>query len=129
MCVFATVFGITLSICKNAPPTLKYFCPSNGTCSIGTVSIIKYQNCDDKNLISNQSWCEKLNCNKSFCAEYILNCGFETSQGIQCVPFQSEPEGWCSSNSSSLVFLVLSAIGLGVSIFAWVVYMLVICCE
>ena len=104
-------FGVTLYLCQHAEPQIDFFCPSNGICnSTSVVDVLKYQRCADSKNSPIITWCDKLNCSESSCAQYLFNCGLETSQGLNCVSLLSKSKGWCSSHDGTLFFFVLFSI-------------------
>ena len=109
--LFSMGFGFTLYLCQHAEPQIDFFCPSNGICnSTSVVDVLKYQRCADSKNSPIITWCDKLNCSESSCAQYLFNCGLETSQGLTCVSLLSKSNGWCSSRNGSLVLFVFFSI-------------------
>lgn len=118
-------FGLTLYLCEHAKPQIDFVCPSNEICNSTSVpNVLKYQRCttSSKNL-TNNTWCGKLNCSESSCAQYLFNCGLETSQGISCVSLLFKTGGFCGSRTGSFVLFVLFSVFFAISL----LFLVVIC--
>ena len=109
--------GISLYLYEQAEPQIDLFCPSNGICDgTSVLNVLKYQRCVGSKAPPN-TWCEKLNCSESSCAQYQFNCGLETSEGLfNCVPLLPKSNGWCSSRGGTFFFFVLFSIFFTISL-------------